>query len=176
MRLFIAINFPDALKDNLAALATAVKTGASRGHFTERDQFHLTLAFIGESAAVTELKGILDALPRHAFSLTVGGAGSFRRASGELLWLGISPSPELSALEKALSTALRGGGFPVEERPFRPHVTLCRSFVPRHGFDAKTLLSLFPPATLRVHRVSLMQSERKKGKLVYTELYGAELE
>lgn len=176
MRLFIAINFPDALKDNLASLTSALKAGASSGSFTERDNFHLTLAFIGESNAVTALETILDSLPKYPFDLTLGGAGSFKRENGELLWLGVAPSSDLQALQRLLSTKLRTAKFPVEDRPFRPHITLCRSFVPRHRFDAATLLSLFPETTLRVSRVSLMKSERKKGKLVYTELYGAALE
>ena len=176
MRLFIAINFPDALKDNLASLNQAVKAGAASGSFTERDNFHLTLAFIGESNAVTALTAILEGLPKYAFDITLGGAGSFKREHGELLWIGVAPSSDLTALERLLRNKLRTAKFPVEDRPFRPHVTLCRGFEPRHRFEAARLLALFPSTTLRVHRISLMKSERKKGKLVYTELYGAELE
>ncbi|MBE7000045.1 MAG: hypothetical protein E7428_07640, partial [Ruminococcaceae bacterium] len=71
---------------------------------------------------------------------------------------------------------LSEASFPTEERPFKPHITLARRQKCRKGFDPEKLLAQMPPLTMQVGRVSLMKSENIRGKIVYSEIYGVDLQ
>ena len=58
--------------------------------------------------------------------------------------------------------------FPVEKRPFKPHLTLGRQVVLQGRPEE------FPPVKMEVDRISLMKSERLAGTLTYTEVYAKE--
>ncbi|MDO5297728.1 MAG: 2'-5' RNA ligase family protein [bacterium] len=49
MRLFIAINFDEATKEAAAASAKLLQQHSLRGNFSSRDNYHITLAFLGET-------------------------------------------------------------------------------------------------------------------------------
>ena len=144
---------------------TLKKSGAS-GNFTKEENLHLTLAFIGETDRDADAKEALKELDSAPFDIRFGGCGCF----GDILWAGIDRNPALDKLAQQVQSALRERGFQIEKRKFVPHITLVRRF------SAGTLNRPNVPAMqMRVHRVSLMKSERIGGKLVYTEIFGKEL-
>ena len=49
MRLFIAVSFPAPLREQLRQAAGRLQGQCLRGRFTLTDNFHLTLAFLGET-------------------------------------------------------------------------------------------------------------------------------
>ena len=65
--------------------------------------------------------------------------------------------------------ALQQQGFSLEERPFRPHITLARRV------DAEEIQLQIPYLNIPVTSISLMQSEQRQGRLIYTELSRASL-
>ncbi len=74
-RLFVAIDFPDAVNRRLAGL-----TGGVRGaRWLPPEQFHLTLRFIGEveDSALTEIAEALSEIRVAPFSLRLSGVGHF---------------------------------------------------------------------------------------------------
>lgn len=176
MRIFIAINFSESVKDSIQALSDGIHAGSLRGDFAVRDNLHLTLAFIGETVRIETLKHLLDDLPREGFQLVVEKHGHFARPEGDILYLGIRRSAPLMELAATLRTRLSEAGFPTEERPFKPHITLARRQKCRKGFDPEKLLAQMPPLTMQVGRVSLMKSENIRGKIVYSEIYGVDLQ
>ena len=138
-RLFFALWPTAAARAALERLAADVAL-VSGGKAVEAGKIHLTLAFLGE---VDETRrGALDAVARavhvEPFTLTLDRVGSFRRS--RVAWAGASGVPaELLALQASLDEALRGKGFELEERPFRPHITLARKTrerVPAASIDA----------------------------------------
>jgi RNA 2',3'-cyclic 3'-phosphodiesterase len=63
-----------------------------------------------------------------AFPLSFRDAGFFPNdRAPRVFWAGIHGDERLPALARALDDALAQVGFPREERPFRPHLTLARS-------------------------------------------------
>jgi len=57
--------------------------------------------------------------------LQLDQVGGFKRAG--IAWLGASsPQPQLKALRDDLAGVLQSRGFPVDERPYAPHLTLAR--------------------------------------------------
>lgn len=172
MRLFIAINFPDTVKERLMDIRDGLKEHALHGNFTLDENLHLTLSFLGEVAAdrMEALRKAIDRTPVSPFALRIRGVGRFRRDGGDLIWAGFDENQTLTALQSRLSNELIRAGFQVERRRYTPHLTLARQVVLRDGFD----LSAFSRGTgtidTGVSKISLMKSERIHGKLTYTEL------
>ena len=165
MRLFVAIHFSDEVKASLLNAIDALRHMA-RGNFTRPENLHLTLAFIGESDRVGDIKAVLEGCCGAPFDITVGGFGRF----GELYWAGIDQSSELKSLALDIQSGLREAGFDIEKRDFKPHITLARQVE-----SAAPLRLEVPKKTMTVSRVSLMKSERINGRLTYTEVYGRTL-
>ena len=89
------------------------------------ERLHLTLHFIGPVAGerVAELAEALD-VPSPGFELAFGRAERWHRGLAVLRPLAVPPA--LAALHATLADRLRACGLPVEDRPFRAHVTMAR--------------------------------------------------
>ncbi|GMU41927.1 MAG: RNA 2',3'-cyclic phosphodiesterase [Chloroflexota bacterium] len=133
MRLFVAIEAPEAWRDALAATRRALPSDVARSlRFVEPRLAHVTLKFIGEAGddAPGRLRDALDAaVPPFAIPLRLGRAGTFGPAARtQVAWLGIEGDLDgLRALaervDQAVATAL---GLPRESRPYSPHLTFAR--------------------------------------------------
>jgi 2'-5' RNA ligase len=101
-------------------------------HWTPPERWHLTLVFLGNVPAATleplvrAVAPVVAATPPMSLRLAGGGRfGSRRRPA--VFWAGLDGDvPVLSDLAGRLAAAVRGVGLPVEERPFRAHLTLGR--------------------------------------------------
>ena len=165
MRLFAAIQFSPAVRSALGRAIVALRAQGG-GTFTRPENLHLTLAFIGETDRVEDAKAALKrAAAGGGFRLTAEGLGRF----DDLWWAGVRENAKLEALALGVQQSLRDAGFPIEKRPWKPHITLVRRW---HGPKPQVTLS---PTSMRAHKVSLMKSERIDGQLVYTEIYSVEL-
>lgn len=60
MRLFIAIELNDRVKDELCVIQKRLKLRGMRGNFTIRENMHLTLAFIGEYSDPEQVSDALN--------------------------------------------------------------------------------------------------------------------
>ena len=121
-RLFVALSLPDEIVEALSRLQTGVR-GA---RWIPPDNFHLTLAFIGETDrhGLNEIASALAGVRVPAFDLRLKGCGFFGDKKPRALWAGVEASPPLAHLQSKIETALKRAGFPLEKRKFTPHVTL----------------------------------------------------
>src|SRR5712692_3816572 len=93
MRLFIAIQLPDAMREEIAQwmkfLAQAIPDPQHRLRWVKEDQLHLTLKFLGETSEsqIPPIGAALKAAAaRHAcFSFNLAKVGHF---GGRVVWLG----------------------------------------------------------------------------------------
>ncbi len=121
-RLFVALSVPDSIADALSTL----QNGVEGARWRPIENFHLTLAFIGEvdrhgmNAAVEALSHI-DA---PAFDMRLTGIGSFGDRKPRALWAGVENEAGLTHLQSKVEIALRRAEFDLENRKFTPHVTL----------------------------------------------------
>jgi len=97
---------------------------------------HLTLAFLGDVDAA-RVPAVLEAMTAAAagvapFDLTAEGVGAFPNASrARVLWAGVAGDVAvLAGLQADLATRLSAEGFALEDRAYRPHITLARARVP----------------------------------------------
>src|SRR5260370_27659195 len=98
MRLFVAIARSAAALDELDALAGPLRAGRQDLRWTNREAWHVTLAFLGqvdESAANRLLRRLEDAARRpHVVRPAFSGAGAFPTPTPHhLLWCGLFPGP-----------------------------------------------------------------------------------
>jgi len=174
MRLFIAVNFSNDIKNRILDVQEHLRSQSTRGNFTRPENFHLTLAFIGETPEekLETLHKIIDNISSPSFDISFNRTGCFTHSNKELWWIGAEPD-ELSAMKAIHSKLIRdllGAGFPVDSRPFNAHITLAREV--KH---LKPIVLTCPQIILKVNRVSLMKSEHLRGVLTYTELMGRDL-
>lgn len=170
MRLFFSLEFDEAARDMLCAAIDRIRPCCAQGRFTPRENLHLTLVFLGEvpPASLSSAEAAMEEVTCKSFELEIGGIGCFRQHGGSLYWAGVERSEPLCALYSALCGALRGHGFSVEDRPYRPHLTLVRQAVLKAGCDRSALT--VPVLRARADAFSLMLSELRAGHRVYTEI------
>lgn len=175
MRLFIAINFTDENLGILSDAADILRENSSKGNFTRTENFHLTLAFLGEvpEARVSGVRRVMKVAAKGIapFDFSIGGLGRFKRTGGDIYWLGVEKKRELFTLADNLKQGLRDNGFTIDDKPFKPHLTLGREVILNCEPKSLAMRSL----TCHADRISLMKSERIRGILTYTEIYGKEL-
>ncbi len=179
MRLFIAIEIPEGIKQEMAKAQEQLKRSGASAGWTRPEGIHLTLQFLGE---VPEEKagGIRDALRKAAegtvgFRLEIGGAGVFPDARRpRVVWMGVSGDLDrLQALQGAVEDAMTGIGFAGEDRKFTPHLTLGRIRDIRSRDAWQKALDGIRDIRLgefAVTAVSLMKSELRHSGAVYTEV------
>jgi len=124
MRLFVAL----ALPDHVAAGLLLLQGGVPGARWSQREQLHLTLRFIGEvdgrdAAAIDDALAAIRA-PR--FMLELKGMGEFGGKNPRALWAGVRDDAPVQHLQRKVESALQRIGLPAEERKFAPHVTLAR--------------------------------------------------
>ena len=170
MRLFFAVNFQNEVKDALTTVQNDLRKQSFCGNFTRYENLHLTLVFIGDvsESRVDRLVQIAGSVKAEPFKLRLTQLGRFKRDGGDLIWIGGEKCAPLFSLHDALATQLRTAGFPLEARPYTPHLTLARGVRLREGFSLSGYSLKSIDAT--VTRASLMKSERISGRLTYTEL------
>ncbi len=173
LRLFIAIECPEEVKTGLEQSAALLRRACTRGTFSRRENFHLTLVFLGQVPAsrVGEITAAMDACAVPPFRIAIGHMGRFRRNDGDILWRQISAEDSLTALQGHLSALLREKGFPLEDRGFRPHLTMARRAVLKEGVRLAELSAEMPELSYEAAGMTLMRSELLRSGPVYTPVH-----
>jgi RNA 2',3'-cyclic 3'-phosphodiesterase len=135
VRLFVALEIPSGVRDNLAALINElrmadVSSSKNNARWVRAENLHVTLKFIGNVDA-----GKLEAIRGTLGEVAAGGAVElhFRRVGffpnerrPRVLWAGIVASPNLAPLAAGIEVRLEKLGIARETREFVPHLTLAR--------------------------------------------------
>ncbi|MCC7272387.1 MAG: RNA 2',3'-cyclic phosphodiesterase [Alphaproteobacteria bacterium] len=159
IRLFVAIDLPEALRRQLASLGG----GVPGARWVDADDMHLTLRFIGEvdEGTASDIDEALAGLRAPAVEIRVAGVDHF--GEGEkprLLYAAVERTPPLVHLRDRVEAAVARAGCPREGRKFAPHVTLARlKGAPAHrvqGFVAAH--SLFRAEPFVADRIVLYSS------------------
>ena len=166
MRLFIAVNLSDEMKDSLIRMQNALYDRGARGNYTPEENLHLTLAFIGEYPDAQPVLDALSAVAFRPFELSLEGMGRF----GDLWWAGMRDSVPLTAVVRRIRRTLAESGIPFDRKRFSPHVTLIRK-------ASGEIPGIAPvPVSMTVNSISLMRSDRGRNGMIYTELRSVEAE
>ena len=183
VRVFVAVGISAEAREQLVNAVDRIRREVSQGiQWANPEGMHLTLKFLGNipSAGVEPLLDCLQPVASGTgpFPLHLAGLGMFpNRRRPRVLWAGVGGDLDaLSRLQQATEDAITAQGYPPEQRPFRPHVTLGR---PRRSVsDAQlsrigaVVSDLIPPLPVgwQVGSVEVMQSELHPSGARYTAL------
>jgi 2'-5' RNA ligase len=170
MRLFVALDMPWSVREQLAALSGSGIPGA---RWVPPENYHLTLRFIGDvpGHVARDIDDALLGLRPRAFSLVLTGMGTFAKGGvSSELWAGVERTQALDHLRNKIETALQRVGLEPERRKFQPHVTLARLDNPAEGKVAGFVQShnLFRTEPIAVEHFTLFSSLLCKDHAVYT--------
>ena len=170
MRLFVALDMPWSVREQLAALSG---TGIPGARWVPPENYHLTLRFIGDipGHVARDVDDALLAIRARGFALTLTGMGTFAKGGvSNALWVGVERTPSLDHLRNKIETALQRCGLEPERRKFQPHVTLARLDNPAEGKVAAFVQAhnLFRTEPIPVEHFTLFSSLLNKDHAVYT--------
>jgi 2'-5' RNA ligase len=130
VRLFVALEIPAAVQENLADLLESLRAITKEPRWVRPANLHVTLKFLGEVADVkvealrAALRGIHSA---EAVALEFRGLGFFpNEKQPRVFWAGIEATPSLKPLAADIDAAMEKLGIPRERWEFSPHLTLAR--------------------------------------------------
>lgn len=130
MRLFVALDVPQQVREALAGLRARLKSTCLSARWVRLESVHITLKFIGEVSleTVEKIREALASLPElPPIALRFAGLGFFPSARRpRVFWAGVEADPQLAALAGAIEAKLEPLGIPAEKRDFHPHLTLAR--------------------------------------------------
>ena len=188
IRAFIAVDLSPHVLANLEGTARQLQARLAGlpVRWVAVENIHLTLKFLGD-VSETNLSGLYRIMQSNAerttaFEVQTVGVGGFPSAGRpRVIWAGVHAPPTLQALQHAIDLETAQAGYPAEERPFSPHLTLGR--VARGANTQQTrrigeLLSEFkvgPLGASPVQAVHFYRSDLKPGGPLYTRLYSAPL-
>lgn len=129
MRLFIALDIDDAIRESIARFVEGVQAFAPDARWVKPESLHVTLKFIGEQPepAVEQIKQALTIIRADVMQIKFRGYGFFPTAkSARIFWIGIEAAPQLAELATTVDDATSSLEIPKEDRAFSPHLTLAR--------------------------------------------------
>lgn len=169
MRLFIAIPLPPDVLRAAACARAALEGYGAAGRFVPRENYHITLHFLGETDRLMEAADAMSDACRdiRPFVLRLGGYASFKSEKSHTGFVSVScDSDELNKLYESLEAALWERGFTKNRERLTPHITLGRRIEGDEGF-------VLPPrnAAFTANIVALYESRNENGAMRYASLH-----
>lgn len=172
VRCFIAIELPREVIGYIRELQNLIrKKNFFAGKFTEPENLHLTLKFLGEieEGKLEEIKRKLSGIRMLAFNTSLGEVGVFSERMLRILWIKINGKSILDLqieIDKALEEL-----FPKEER-FMSHLTIARM---KKVYDKKEFLDYIKniktkKIKFKVNEFILKKSELRPEGPVYSDI------
>ncbi|MGR3716014.1 MAG: RNA 2',3'-cyclic phosphodiesterase [Thermohalobaculum sp.] len=135
IRAFAGIALPDSVVRSL----TAAQAGLPFGRPVPPENFHLTVAFLGEhpEPVIEDVHLALDGVRAPGFALALSGTGLFGGQRPRVLYARVQPEPALDRLREKVRQAARGAGLRLPRERYSPHVTLARFNSRLNGEEAQ---------------------------------------
>lgn len=184
LRCFIAVALPGPLKRAVGEVILKLKESGADIKWVPHENLHLTLKFLGATGEelIGEIKGALNKKLSHyaPFYIKIGGVGYFPGGrTPRVIWVGIEEPGSLADIYADVENVMVKFGYPREERPFSPHLTIGRVRSPKRVAEVTRRLDEFRTVAFDefvVREVTLMKSELKPGGAEYSGLAEISLE
>ena len=176
VRTFVAVPVDEPVRRGIAQWQARLAHVGDGIKWVEPHNLHITLAFLGDLDPEA-VERVIAAVGRgcaghRPFTLGFGGFGVFPHwRAPRVLWVGASQGAQrLVALAESVAHALREAGFVLEDRPYRPHLTVGRWRAPGGAERLRAAVadqdSGLPSS--RLERVDVMASRLTPRGPIYT--------
>ena len=173
MRIFIAINFPEEVKEEIRKIQE--KLPEFDGKKTEVENLHLTLKFLGEvdEEKLESVRERLGRVEEKKFIAEINSTGVFSKEFLKIVWLHVSNCEEL---QKKIDEGLFG--LFEKEKRFMSHVTIARikNIPDKDSFLRKIEILKMKKLSFPVESFYLMKSELTSSGPVYSVVEEYKLE
>ena len=177
MRLFVALEIPTVVRQNLAALVDSLRAITKEPRWVRPENLHVTLKFLAE-VAEGKLDRILGALrairSEQQVTADFRGLGFFPDDKHpRVFWAGIEASSNLKTLAADIDSAVLEFGIAREKRAFSPHLTLARIERPRLPEALRAAITTNAHrefGSLQTNEFCLIQSKLRPSGAEYTTL------
>lgn len=188
IRAFIAIELTSEIQSRLDDITTTFKRQLDGVpiRWVPAGNIHLTLKFLGD-VSVANLNVLTDILKTEVaghrpFEVSVGGAGAFpNNRRPRVIWVGVKAPSELGLVQSGVETAMARLGYPRDDRPFSPHLTVGRVSRNANSNDTRMISSILETSRVGflgaacVQEISLFRSDLHPTGAVYTRIISAPL-
>jgi RNA 2',3'-cyclic 3'-phosphodiesterase len=172
MRIFYAVDPDEQIKELISSKTAGIADVLKAGRAIDVFNIHVTVEYVGEadSDKADRYIKILDGAVRDAkpSEIKLREIAGFKRDGSSLIYLKAEHDKELEKIRDAI---VRGLCFP--NAKYLPHVTLYRDAVFKDGYSIEKISDMMGPEKIvfPMRSISLMESRRINGKLVYITLY-----
>ena len=181
MRIFIAIELDNSLKERLSDIQNKILETGADIKVTPLSNIHLTMRFLGEieEKEIPKIKNILENLAKNtfAFEISTGSIGAFPSVNScRVIWLGIENGKgTLVNIAQQLNALLKNNGFPHEDKDFSAHITLGRVRSSKNKLRLEEFLNqnITLDARMEIEHIVLFKSTLTKKGAIYGRLYQA---
>ena len=177
MRLFVALEIPSDVRENLADLIKSLRMVSPQTRWVRPENLHVTLKFIGEvpEAKLAAIRAALAGVrSEQLVVLDFRGLGFFpNEKHPRIFWAGIEASANLKTLAADIDGITEKLGIPREQRPFSPHLTLARfepSRLPEKLRAAVQENAAREFGSFRTNQFHLIESKLKPSGAEYTTI------
>lgn len=152
MRLFIAIDISDQMRQELDRAQGALKKTGADVKWVSLNNIHITMKFLGETSddVIDDVKNAMDNAARgmKKFEISLSEIGTFPGTGNpKVIWAGVGKNHEIiEDLASKIETECEKIGFAKEDRPFKAHLTLGRTRSPK---NIDLLKKMIPEIKLR---------------------------
>jgi len=181
MRLFIAIELPDNLKEEIASIQSKLKSSSADVKWVDCNNIHLTLKFLGNADCdkISKLNTLLDktAASYKKFESDIFRLGAFPKIEyPRVIWIGINKNCSLiEEIEDKIDEGCFRIGFKREERSFSAHLTIgrVRSGKNKQALKQSLISQEISSRIFTVEKLVLFKSTLTPKGPVYTALHTA---
>jgi|SRR5688572_1398703 len=168
-RLFVAVPLTEQARQEIIARLPVLP-----GRLVPPQNWHFTLRFLGDTDPRMRDELVAELAKERlgpAFAIYFGGLGAFPRVKrARIVWLGVEEgAKKLISVAEAVERVVRRAGFPAEERPFKPHLTLSRIEPTRSVADVLSVSATLQ-VKMAVTELALVRSELGKGPAQYSTI------
>lgn len=167
MRTFVGIKLDNKYRGKITNIIGYLKQNGISGNYTDINNVHLTLSFIGEidEDKVSLIKKIIENIDINNINVIINSVKVFKT----YLIFEVEKTNELLRVQKELADNLLKNGFNVDTKEYYPHITIIRK---PENVNSIALNNINKNLNIisKVTEITLFESTRINGRLQYIKL------
>jgi 2'-5' RNA ligase len=128
VRTFLALDLSEDIRNRIGGMQGTLRGSSARLTLVAPASAHITIKFLGEvpEARLPQISTLIRGVHGAPFDIAITGIGCNSRVKPRVIWGIVKDRGECADIARQVDEILAPLGFPRENRPFRPHITLAR--------------------------------------------------